>query len=113
MGSLVYGAQAAETAVDDRTLAHLQVVITAKLRRNETFILTLEGGGDLGRRVLWIAPAIPLMFWYDGSGPPALNKHWLEDMIVHANTMAGLIVSPEPSHTENHTESPEAHDLVF
>jgi len=112
MGFLVYGAHAVEIAVDDRSLAHLQVVITAKLRRSETFILTLEGGEGLGRRVLWIAPAIPLMFRYSGSRPPALNKHWLEDMISHANTMAGLFVSPEPSQVESPGPSPAPQDLV-
>ncbi|WP_456302343.1 DUF7882 family protein, partial [Streptomyces bacillaris] len=38
MGALIYDGQSFE--FDDRALAHLQAVITMKLRRREPFLLT-------------------------------------------------------------------------
>ena len=94
MGYLVYGANGSEIEFDDRTLAHLQLVITAKLRRRESFTMTFDGG--FGRRAIWVDPAIPLMYSYSGPNATPLNKQWLDDMIMRAGTMSGLVVTAEP-----------------
>ena len=44
MGKLVYGASVTEIDIDDRTLAHLEIVIIAKLRRDEKFVLSWQHG---------------------------------------------------------------------
>jgi hypothetical protein len=84
-------------ALDDRLLAHLQLVIALKLRRHEGFFLswsvgTAHGGG---RNSVWIDNGVPIRVEYDGSRPPAINRDWAESLALAANTNHGLIVTPE------------------
>lgn len=82
---------------DDRLLAHLQVVIGAKLRRNETFQFswTDDPAGN-GRSSVWIAPRIPITFKYFSNKAPSLNMAWVEALMTTANSTGGLRVLPEP-----------------
>ena len=84
--------------IDDRVLAHLQVVIINKLRRRESFTFTWrdEGGSD---SVCWFGPAIGLEFVYSGNRHPLLNREWLEALARSANSNSGLMVMPEPAPT--------------
>lgn len=97
MGTLIYGAPGIEIAFDDRTLAHLQVVITAKVRRGESFVFSwvtpVESGS--GRNSIWLDPAIPLYFRYGGSRLPALNREWIDTLAASSNTAGGLVLTPE------------------
>lgn len=98
MGSLIYGSASIEVKFEDRVLAHLQVVMSAKLRRGESFFFSWfddPSVGD-GRSALWVDPAIPLYFRYSGSRPPTLNKAWLEDMAISAGSNQGLVLLEEP-----------------
>lgn len=98
MGSLIYGTSSIEVQFDDRVLAHLQVVFSAKLRRGESFFFSWSDDpmtGE-GRSAAWIHPAVPVYFRYSGSRPPALNKAWLEEMVVAAGSNQGLILQDEP-----------------
>lgn len=96
MGYLIYG-NAQDYEFDDRTLAHLKVAITMKLRRQESFLMSWvnppEKGG--GRVSIWLTPNIPLTFRFAGSRTPTLNKEWLEVMNELSNTPRGLIVVSE------------------
>ncbi len=96
MGYLVYGS-AQEYEFEDRTLAHLKVAITMKLRRQESFLMSWtnppERGG--GRVSIWLTPSIPLAFRFAGSRAPSLNKAWLEVMNELSNTPRGLILVSE------------------
>ncbi|PII81367.1 hypothetical protein BMH32_02510 [Leucobacter sp. OLJS4] len=96
MGFLIYGGTQ-EFEFEDRTLAHLKVAITTKLRRQESFLMSwvnpVERGG--GRLSVWLAPNIPLVFRFSGGRPPQLNRHWVEILIDHSHTARGLIVMPE------------------
>ncbi len=59
MGTLHYGFERGYAIeIDDRTLAHLQFVIVAKLRRSEGFAFIWNKPTDAGsgRAVLWLAP---------------------------------------------------------
>jgi hypothetical protein len=47
MGVLIYGS-GAEYEIEDRVLAHLKVVIAAKLRRQENFFLSWSNDADAG-----------------------------------------------------------------
>lgn len=96
MGFLNYGG-AQEFEFEDRTLAHLKVAITIKLRRQETFLMSWvnppERGG--GRVSIWLTPNIPLAFRFAGSRPPQLNKVWLAVLNDLSNTPRGLVVVSE------------------
>lgn len=96
MGTLLYGATTAPIAMDDRTLAHLKVVITTKLRRRESFTLTWQDGTDdePGRSsTLWLHPAIPLMFVFDDPAPADLDRRRIEQLAVAANSRSGIRLS--------------------
>jgi len=93
LGKLIYGAASTEFEVDDRTLAHVEMVALAKLRRNENFALTIESSSS-GRTTLWLASQTDLLFVY--SGPkPEINRVWLDKLVDSANTASGLQLLPE------------------
>lgn len=65
MGKLIYeGGPKAE--IEDRALTHLQLVITAKLRRGEPFSFTWKEDVSLGggRTTVWIHAGSSLVFKY-------------------------------------------------
>jgi hypothetical protein len=97
MGKLYYGAARYEVEFEDRVLAHLQLVMTGKLRRSEAFLLSwttpVERGS--GRSMIWIHPTTDLHFQFSGNGRPAVNREWLERLAVLANTATGLYVTSE------------------
>ena len=98
MGNLAYG-QTLNVEFEDRTLAHLQIVIGSKLRRNEAFYFSWKDDqrvGD-GRTTIWVHPTIPLVFKFFGGRPPAINREWLHLLEQGANTPAGLHLMNEPS----------------
>lgn len=101
MGKLLYGNLKTEIALDDRVLAHLQVIVTTKLRRGEGFFLNWKDDpavGD-GRSSAWIGPGVPLFFKFFGGKHIDLNRAWLEQMTVSANSNGGLQLTDEPSIT--------------
>jgi len=98
LGKLTYDSTR-EVLVDDRVLAHLQMVIGAKLRRNESFYFTLMQGAtaEESRLTLWLHPTISLAFDYDEPGTPSLNRAWVEVLVEAANGGSGLHLVPEPN----------------
>ena len=96
MGMLVYNGRMT-LHIDDRVLAHLQVVVINKLRRRESFTFTWDDGAQ--EAVCWVGPSIPLEFVYSGNRRPLLNREWLELMAMSANANSGLVVMPEPAPT--------------
>ena len=97
MGKLTYDSTLS-VDFDDRTLAHLQLVIGAKLRRNEAFFFRWKddtAAGD-GRSAIWLHPTIPLAFKYYGSRPPGINRFWIEALMLTANSAQGLSLVEEP-----------------
>ncbi len=97
MGRLIYDHTTA-IEFDDRVLAHLQVVILSKMRRNESFAFSWEYGREAGsgRTTVWVHPSMNLRFRYNGSRAPELNRAWLEELSVLANSANGLRLIPEP-----------------
>jgi hypothetical protein len=98
MGSLLYGSAGMEVAFDDRALTHLQLVITAKLRRRESFVFSWTTSVELGsgRSVIWLDPSSTLFYRYSGSRLPSINRTWIEQLTKSANSPGGLYFSPEP-----------------
>lgn len=99
MGKFIYGTPSISVEFDDRVLAHLKVVILAKLRRQESFTFSWEytSAQGSGHSSIWLHPAIPLQFDFYGKKDPTLNRLWLEEMVQLANTPAGLRIIPEPT----------------
>lgn len=94
MGQLLYGTPPDVFDIDDRTLAHLEIVILAKLRRNESFALVLDYPTG-NRTMLWFNPHLPLQIRLE-STQHEVNRAWLDVLIDSANSPAGLRVTPEP-----------------
>ena len=99
MGSLLYGNPGTEISFDDRALMHLQVVITAKLRRRESFLFTWMDSRDAGsgRSSIWLDQTSSLLYRFAGSRTPSLNRDWIEALMLSANSAGGLYFSPEPT----------------
>jgi hypothetical protein len=96
LGKLLYG-PTIEVIFDDRVLAHLQLVIGLKLRRSESFFFSWrdeQGVGD-GRSAIWLDPAIPLVFRYNGGRMPKINREWLEVLTLSSNSAQGLQLTEE------------------
>ncbi len=98
MGKFIYGTPAIAVDFDDRVLAHLKVVMLAKVRRGESFMLNwdYEAAAGSGHSSIWIHPSIPLQFDFLGSREPALNRTWIEELVKLSNTPGGLRIIPEP-----------------
>ncbi|WP_395244482.1 hypothetical protein ACGGZK_01380 [Agromyces sp. MMS24-K17] len=95
MGHLHYGSPPASFALPDRTLAHVEFVVLAKLRRKENFALSIEEPSG-GRQQIWINGAATLRFEFE-QHVSDINREWLEELIDSANSAAGMRITPEPS----------------
>ena len=95
MGTLYY--DNARFELEDRLLAHLQVIISLKLRRGESFFLSWEVGEHegSGRHVIWIDKGVPVRMRYGTAQPPLINREWAETLALSANTNNGLVVTGE------------------
>ncbi|AZS35762.1 hypothetical protein CVS47_00360 [Microbacterium lemovicicum] len=96
MGRFIYDTMSNSVDIDDRTLAHLRIVIMNKLRRSESFMFDVEPGDGTGRRSFWVHPAVPMQFHFFGSRPPRINRVWIEDLMQVASGPNGLSVTAEP-----------------
>lgn len=101
MGYLVFGTPPESVRMDDRVLAHLKVVMLTKLRRHEGFPFTFDydAAAGSGRATVWMNPSVLIQFRFEGSRQPALNKAWLELMMLTANETDGLRLVEEPEET--------------
>ena len=60
-----------------------------------------------GRSTIWIHPTIPVQFNFLGSRQPALNRAWLDALIVSANSVDGLRLVEEPAEAPAAAEATE------
>jgi hypothetical protein len=97
MGRFIYDTVANAVDIDDRTLAHLRIVVMNKLRRSESFMFDVEVGDGSGRRSFWMHPSVPIQFHFYGSRQPRINRVWVEDLMLAASGPNGLSITPEPS----------------
>lgn len=95
MGRLIYGGDQS-VDIDDRTLAHLRIVVMNKLRRSEAFMFDVEMGDGSGRRSFWLHPAVALQFHFFGGRQPRINRAWVEELMQSASSPNGLVITPEP-----------------
>lgn len=97
MGRLLYDSEDRAIHIEDRALAHLKVVISTKLRRQESFTLSWRHAPDEpgGRSTIWLHPSIPLQFVFDDDHSPELNMRWIEEMMNSANSTGGIMLIDE------------------
>ncbi len=83
---------------EDRLLAHLQLVMGTKLRRNESFFFTWRDDASVGdgRTSVWVHPRASLAFKFYGSRAPHLNLAWVDALAQTANSPSGLYLVSEP-----------------
>jgi len=93
MGTLKYDG----TTVDfeDRVLAHMEVVVIQKLRRQEAFFMSWHepdsaGGGRTG---IWLHPAALLTFHYSSNEAAKIDREWVERLTFSASSSAGMFVT--------------------
>lgn len=87
MGQLTYANSTAPIEIDDDVLAHLRTVTITKLRRGESFALTIPTAGK-ARATLWIHSAIPIQFAVEEGVD--LQRPLLASMMEAANTSGGI-----------------------
>jgi len=97
VGTIYYGDGASPIHIEDRTLAHLKVVIATKLRRGESFTLSWRHpeGEPQGRSTIWLHPSIPLRFIFDDPEPTTLSREWVEELASSANSSGGILLVAE------------------
>ncbi|MBN7794475.1 hypothetical protein ACLD0U_11415 [Microbacterium sp. 2216-1] len=97
MGLLFYGGNTEPIEIEDRALAHLKVVISTKLRRNESFTLSWQhpADGPTGRSTIWLHPSIPLRFVFSEPETPPLSPEWMNALANSANAHGGITLLPE------------------
>lgn len=100
MGKLIYDGTV-KVDFDDRTLAHLQLVIGSKLRRGEPFHFTWKDDASIGdgRTSVWLHPRSSLVYKFYGGRNPRLNPAWIDALAYTANSPGGLYLVPEPAET--------------
>ena len=106
---MYYGDSGLPIHIEDRTLAHLKVVIATKLRRDESFTLSWRHPSDEreGRSTVWLQPSIPLMFTFEEPRGPELDRAWIESLTRSANSTGGLTLVPQDGEsTELAAEQP-------
>lgn len=98
MGKFIYSDNT-KIDIEDRALAHLQVVIGSKLRRGESFHFTWNEDESVGggRTSVWLDRSVPLSYRFYGSRRPALNPGWIDVLMHAANSPLGLMLVPEPA----------------
>ncbi|NRG42652.1 ATP-dependent DNA ligase [Rathayibacter sp. VKM Ac-2804] len=96
MGRLVYNSSY-EVDFEDRLLAHLKIVIGAKLGRNEGFFFSWKDSLKVGngRTTLWMHPTIPLRFTFLTGATPPINSEWVRRLIADSHGGTGLRISSE------------------
>ncbi|MEU1971600.1 ATP-dependent DNA ligase [Microbacterium sp. NPDC019599] len=96
MGRFIYGNAGDAVEIEDRTLAHLRIVVMNKLRRSEGFMFDVEIGDGSGRRSFWISPSASVQFHFFGSRQPRINRLWVEELMQSASGPNGLTIGAEP-----------------
>lgn len=95
MGTLIYGGTI-KVALEDRMLRHIELVIGAKLLRDEAFFVSWRQADDYERVTVWVSKTIPLVFAYQEDIRPTINEDWIHLLADVANSPRGLVFLPEP-----------------
>jgi hypothetical protein len=66
-----------------------------RLQQRECFFFTFTENRTKNLTTLWIAPAIPITFEFEGAAPATLNKKWILELIRSSYRPYGLTLIPE------------------
>ena len=97
MGRFVYSRMSPSVEIDDRTLAHVRIVVMNKLRRRESFMFDTQAGDGSGRRSYWINAGVPIQFHFYGTRTHRINRHWIDVLLASAGGADGMRVLAEPA----------------
>ena len=93
MGKLEYNSSRPPIDVEDELLAHLKVLISTKLRRQESFMMTWPSGKKRpGRFSAWMHPSIPLVIEFDEEPPPPIDPARMTQLMDRLNQRGELIL---------------------
>lgn len=95
MGHFVYQSADRPWAIDDRTVAHLRLVVMTKLRRDESFMLCLITPSE-SERWFWMDAAVPIQFVTTVDRDWTINHAWIDALMRSANSADGMRILPEP-----------------
>lgn len=95
MGTLFYGEF--DVDIDDRLLAHLQIVMVNKFRRGESLLMSWIDSPSIGdgRSAIWLNPSVPVYFKFLGSRAPTIDRGWLAILTESADSSTGLVLQDE------------------
>lgn len=97
MGHILYGT-GRPIEIDDRALAHLEIVIESKLRAHKEFFFSWNDNRDTSHHThrLWLESSVPLDFQYTQESSIQINPEWIDDLAESANNRRGLCFLAEP-----------------
>lgn len=106
MGTFIYEG-GPKVDLEDRALTHLQLVITAKLRRGEPFCFTWREDMSIGggRTTVWLHAESSLVFKFTGSRHPPINRAWVDALAFTSNSPGGLYLVHEPAESASDGEA--------
>lgn len=111
MAYLYYGADLAPIEIPETLLAHLKIVITAKLRRRESFLMSWRHEDGSGRSSIWLQPSIPLRFVFENPEPAELDRELLARLAESAHSNGGLAFTiPGSAASDKKDEKDEPED---
>ncbi len=92
MGTLFYGSARLPIRIEDRVLAHLKAVVTAKMRRGEGFLISWTDSAEVGsgRSCVWVHPNCDLHYKFDGGTSPKLDPALLDRLNVESIQARGI-----------------------
>ncbi|WP_214466290.1 DUF7882 family protein [Microbacterium flavescens] len=108
MAKLYYGNQDDPIDIPDDLLAHVKIVVTTKLRRGESFLMSWSHADGNGRSSIWIQPSIAMRFVFDTVHAPEIDRALLASLAVAANSNSGLVVrlAEAGRHDDGHERMP-------
>jgi len=117
MAELIYGAEGTPIYIPEHLLAHVKLVVTTKLRRNESFMMSWRHPDGTGRSSVWLQPAIPLRFVFDSPEEARIDRALLASLANAASSNAGLVLDLDdifllPAHATSSPQFEEAASKV-
>jgi hypothetical protein len=97
---------------DDELLAHVQALLTAKLKRNEPFFMwwSLPREQGSGRVSLWMHPSVPVMFEFRRVARYQLEGQLLNELALGSASAFGLDMSEHTQRTGSGRPVPHLRD---
>ena len=93
MGTLLLG-RIARIHLDDDVLAHVHAVIISKLRVREPVSIAWVSEAGLRDEII-VNPSTTVVAQYDSATTPRLDRAWLNRLMMAANSVRGLNLTPQ------------------